>query len=63
MRFEESVANSAPAGKIYLVDDNDAFRASTAWLLDGLGYQVCDFNSGESFLSAIMQAPPDAPSP
>lgn len=62
MRFEESVAISASAGKVYLVDDNDAFRASTAWLLDGFGYQVCDFNSGESFLAAVMQAPAVTPS-
>ncbi len=37
---------------IYLVDDNDAFRESTAWLLETAGYQVQAFASGPEFLDA-----------
>ena len=42
------------AGKalVYLVDDNDAFRESTAWLLETAGYQVQAFASGPEFLAA-----------
>lgn len=37
---------------VYLVDDNDAFRESTAWLLETAGYQVQAFASGPDFLDA-----------
>ncbi|HEX2083990.1 MAG TPA: response regulator [Xanthomonadaceae bacterium] len=46
------------AGKalVYLVDDNDAFRESTAWLLETAGYQVQAFASGPEFLAAHAAA-------
>lgn len=57
-----SMVISASAWKGCLVDGNDAFRASTAWLPDGFDNQVCDFNSGKSFLAAVKLAPVVRPS-
>ncbi|MCB4361190.1 response regulator transcription factor [Quatrionicoccus australiensis] len=37
---------------IYVVDDDEAMRDSMNWLLEGEGYRVACFDSGESFLSA-----------
>lgn len=42
---------------VYLVDDNDAFRESTAWLLETAGYQVQAHASGADFLEAYAGAP------
>lgn len=36
--------------RIYLVDDNDGFRDSTAWLLETAGYEVQAHASGPAFL-------------
>lgn len=41
---------------VYLVDDNDAFRESTAWLLETAGYQVQAYASGAEFLEAYAGA-------
>ena len=38
--------------RVYLVDDNDGFRDSTAWLLETAGYEVEAFASGAAFLEA-----------
>ena len=38
--------------RVYLVDDNDGFRDSTAWLLETAGYQVQAYASGPEFLEA-----------
>ncbi|WP_319003998.1 response regulator transcription factor [Luteimonas panaciterrae] len=38
--------------RIYLVDDNDGFRDSTAWLLETAGFEVQAFASGPAFLEA-----------
>ncbi len=38
--------------RIYLVDDNDGFRESTAWLLETAGFQVQAHASGPAFLEA-----------
>lgn len=38
---------------VYLVDDNNAFRKSTAWLLEGAGYRVREFGSGEELLRTL----------
>lgn len=46
---------------LYLVDDNDAFRDSTAWLLETAGYAVRAFASGPAFLEAFGQAAHDGP--
>lgn len=45
---------------VVLVDDNAAFRQSTAWLLDALGLDVLEYDSAAALLQAI--APP-APRP
>ncbi|MBS1161888.1 MAG: regulatory protein, LuxR:Response regulator receiver [Proteobacteria bacterium] len=37
---------------IYVVDDDEAMRDSMTWLLEGEGYTVACFGSGESFLYA-----------
>lgn len=41
-----------PATRVYLVDDNDGFRDSTAWLLETSGFEVLPFASGAAFLAA-----------
>jgi len=38
--------------RIYLVDDNDGFRDSTAWLLETAGFEVQAHASGPAFLEA-----------
>lgn len=38
--------------RIYLVDDNDGFRDSTAWLLETAGFEVRAYASGPAFLDA-----------
>jgi two-component system, LuxR family, response regulator FixJ len=38
---------------LLLVDDNAAFRESTAWLLDALGYEVRGYDSAPALLEAL----------
>lgn len=38
--------------QVYLVDDNDGFRDSTAWLLETAGYEVTSFPAASAFLAA-----------
>ena len=38
--------------RVYLVDDNDGFRDSTAWLLETAGFEVESHPSGAAFLDA-----------
>src|SRR3546814_9574582 len=38
--------------RVYLVDDNDGFRDSTAWLLGTAGFEVAAFASGPEFVEA-----------
>jgi two-component system response regulator FixJ len=38
--------------RVYLVDDNDGFRDSTAWLLDTAGFETLSYASGAEFLAA-----------
>ncbi|MDH5830562.1 response regulator [Luteimonas sp. M1R5S18] len=40
------------SARIYLVDDNDPFRESTAWLLETAGFEPRPFASGAAFLAA-----------
>jgi len=40
---------------IYVVDDDEAMRDSMTWLLEGEGYRVSCFDSGESFLAAWQE--------
>jgi two-component system response regulator TtrR len=37
---------------IFVVDDDEAMRDSMSWLLEGEGYRVSCFDSGESYLGA-----------
>jgi two-component system response regulator TtrR len=41
---------------IHIVDDDEAMRDSLTWLLEGEGYRVACFESGESFLAARNDA-------
>lgn len=50
---------NASRGQIFMVDDNDGFRNSTRWLLEGHGYQVDAFASPRHFLK-YLDAWPDA---
>jgi two-component system, LuxR family, response regulator FixJ len=38
---------------IYLVDDNNDFRHSTSWVLEGAGYKVIEFNDPEKALEDL----------
>src|SRR3546814_3213652 len=38
--------------RVYLADDNDGFRDSTAWLLETAGFEVVAFASGPEFVEA-----------
>ncbi|MGH8032691.1 MAG: response regulator transcription factor [Luteimonas sp.] len=40
------------APRIYLVDDNDGFRDSAAWLLETAGFETMAFRSGPDFIAA-----------
>ncbi|MFC4729894.1 response regulator transcription factor [Coralloluteibacterium thermophilus] len=40
--------------RVFLVDDNDAFRDSTAWLLETAGFAVQAYASGGAFLDAYL---------
>ncbi|MFZ4757479.1 MAG: response regulator transcription factor [Burkholderiaceae bacterium] len=40
---------------VLLVDDHAAFRESTAWLLDPLGYEVRAFDSAAALLDALAE--------
>lgn len=42
----------AEKARVYLVDDNDGFRDSTAWLLETAGFEVAAFASGPEFVEA-----------
>jgi two-component system, LuxR family, response regulator FixJ len=59
---EQSAAASAPPAtrQIFLVDDNDAFRSSTRWLLEGHGFQVDAFASPSHFLAYVAALPEPA---
>lgn len=46
----------AEKATVFLVDDNDGFRDSTAWLLETAGYAVRAFPSGAGFLDAYSAA-------
>jgi two-component system response regulator TtrR len=49
--------NTLPEVKqvIYVVDDDEAMRDSMTWLLEGEGYTVACYDSGESFLAAYHE--------
>lgn len=47
---------------VHLVDDNDAFRESTAWLLQTAGFEVREYASAPQFLAELVDASATAPS-
>lgn len=42
---------------VLLVDDNEAFRNSTAWILEGANIHVQEFESGTALLSSLENTP------
>jgi len=42
--------------RLAIVDDDAAVRQALIWLLDGQGYEVCGFDSGEEFLTSGADA-------
>ena len=44
--------NAIASTQVYLVDDNDGFRESTAWLLETAGFEPLAYASGAAFLAA-----------
>jgi FixJ family two-component response regulator len=44
---------------VFLVDDNDSFRKSTRWLLEGHGFRVEAFGNPSHFLAFIETLPDD----
>ena len=47
---------------IYVAEDDEAVRRSVEMLLDGAGYRVAAFASGEDMLQALDAQPPPTPS-
>ncbi|QOW22855.1 response regulator transcription factor [Novilysobacter avium] len=47
---------AAIATLVHLVDDNDAFRESIAWLLQTAGFEVREYASGPQFLAEVVDA-------
>ncbi len=43
-------------GTVYLVDDNNAFRRSTEWLLESYGFKVECFSEGSSFIASYERS-------
>jgi two-component system response regulator FixJ len=50
----KDLAPGAPKSRpaVAIVDDNPSARASTGWLLEGEGYRVLSFASGDAFLDS-----------
>jgi FixJ family two-component response regulator len=44
--------SAAPRATVFLIDDNEAFRRSTAWLLEASGFEAREFGGAEEFLAA-----------
>lgn len=57
----EPIAVPPEPEQIFLVDDNDAFRSSTRWLLQGHGYRVDAFSDPRHFLAYIDAGPARQP--
>ena len=41
---------------LYLLDDNDDFRATAKWWLSGAGYDVIDFGDAQAAIDALAAA-------
>lgn len=48
------MTGAAESPLIYVVDDDEAFRDSLRWLLEGAGYRVEAFAQAESFLASFQ---------
>jgi FixJ family two-component response regulator len=59
---QSTASSTAPTrGQIFMVDDNDGFRNSTRWLLEGHGFQVDAFASPRHFLAYLDAWPEGEP--
>lgn len=47
--------------QVFIIDDNDEFRESTAFLLDAMGYEVSHYRAHEQALDAMSSVPKDQP--
>lgn len=55
------MTTAAPASRtLYLLDDNDDFRATAKWWLSGAGYEVIDFGDAQAALDALKALDADA---
>lgn len=45
--------------KIYLLDDDAAFRRSVVFLLDSVGWEVAEYDNAETFLAGHAEEPDD----
>ena len=45
-------------GPVYLVDDDDAIVDSITFLMDGYGYKMISFNTGNDFLATVDLSQP-----
>lgn len=48
------MSQAMPDTRVYLVDDNDGFRDSTAWLLETAGFATHAYPSGADFIAAYF---------
>lgn len=46
---------------VFILDDNDDFRESTAWLLQGAGYTVSHFGDPDQAVNELADVPLDEP--
>ena len=47
--------------QVFILDDNAGFRASTAWLLEAIGYGVLHYGEHEEALSSMQSVAKDQP--
>ncbi len=47
--------NPTPTQTVYLIDDDDSFRESTAWLLEAAELEVSEYASPKQFLEVIAK--------
>jgi FixJ family two-component response regulator len=54
--MNSNAGTSRPVGAelVYVVDDDEAVRDSLRWLLEGHGFRVSPFESGERFLASLQ---------
>ena len=48
------MSTNSTTNLIFILDDNEEFRESTAWLLEGMGYEVRHFGDCETALSEMQ---------